>query len=217
MRAREPIVYKMALRRIVPIGLLDFLARIFGPIAALVNGGGLSTESRVRGIFYQIYFGNKRLRVGRRVEISDRKNVRISDDVTLYGDIFLGAPGPHGFISIASNTHIDRFTVVSGNGGVEIGDGCAISAGVLIYSQSNRYERNSPLPILESGIVYSRVVIGSDVWIGAGATVLPGVRIGSHAVIAAGAVVKDNVSEWQIVGGVPANLIGERMSREKQA
>jgi acetyltransferase-like isoleucine patch superfamily enzyme len=53
-------------------------------------------------------------------------------------------------------------------------------------------------------------VIEDDVWIGHGATVLKGVRIGRGAVVAAGAVVTRNVEPYTVVGGVPARLIGRR-------
>lgn len=49
--------------------------------------------------------------------------------------------------------------------------------------------------------------IGRNVWIGANATVLPGVTIGDHAVIAAGAVVTKDVPANTVVGGVPAKVI----------
>lgn len=59
------------------------------------------------------------------------------------------------------------------------------------------------------------VVIGNDVWIGFGATILAGVNIGDGAVIAAGAVVTKDVEPYAIVGGVPAKLIRYRFSNEK--
>lgn len=57
---------------------------------------------------------------------------------------------------------------------------------------------------------YKRIEIGDDVWIGTNAMVLDGVKIGSHAVVAAGAVVTKDVPEYAIVGGVPANVIKYR-------
>jgi acetyltransferase-like isoleucine patch superfamily enzyme len=54
------------------------------------------------------------------------------------------------------------------------------------------------------------VVIEDDVWIGAHVFIRGGVRIGKGAVIAAGAVVVEDVMEYQIVGGVPAKVIGDR-------
>ena len=57
---------------------------------------------------------------------------------------------------------------------------------------------------------YKKVYIGDDVWIGTNAMILDGVTIGSHAVIAAGAVVTKDVPEYAIVGGVPAKIIKYR-------
>lgn len=53
-------------------------------------------------------------------------------------------------------------------------------------------------------------MVGNDVWIGYGATVMPGVRIGDGAIIAAKAVVVDDVPAYGIVGGNPAKLIRKR-------
>lgn len=53
-------------------------------------------------------------------------------------------------------------------------------------------------------------VVGNDVWFGHGATVMPGVRIGHGAIIAAGAVVTSDVPDYGIVGGNPARLIRTR-------
>jgi maltose O-acetyltransferase len=54
------------------------------------------------------------------------------------------------------------------------------------------------------------VIIGDRVWIGYGAIVLPGIQIGDGAVVAAGAVVTKNVDAFKIVGGNPAQVVGER-------
>ncbi|WP_430431169.1 CatB-related O-acetyltransferase [Priestia megaterium] len=61
---------------------------------------------------------------------------------------------------------------------------------------------------------YAQIEVGHDVWIGANAIVLDGVKIGTGAVIAAGAVVTKDVPPYAIVGGVPANIIKYRFSEE---
>lgn len=60
----------------------------------------------------------------------------------------------------------------------------------------------------------ARVVIGNDVWIGHGVTVLPGVRIGDGAILAAGAVVTRDVEPYMIVGGIPARRLKKRFPPE---
>lgn len=59
------------------------------------------------------------------------------------------------------------------------------------------------------------VIIGNDVWIGANVVILPGVKIGDGAIIAAGAVVTKDVEDYAIVGGVPAKVIKYRFTREE--
>jgi acetyltransferase-like isoleucine patch superfamily enzyme len=57
------------------------------------------------------------------------------------------------------------------------------------------------------------VRIGSDVWVGAGVCILRGVTIGDGAVIGAGAVVKHDISPYHVVAGIPAKIIGNRLTR----
>lgn len=54
----------------------------------------------------------------------------------------------------------------------------------------------------------ARIEVGSDVFIGAGATIMPGVRIGDRCVVAAGSVVTRSVPDGSVVGGNPAKIIG---------
>lgn len=61
-----------------------------------------------------------------------------------------------------------------------------------------------------------KVVLGNDVWIGHGAVILPGVKIGTGAGIGAGAVVSKDVLPFAIVGGVPAKLIRYRFDERAQ-
>lgn len=77
-----------------------------------------------------------------------------------------------------------------------------------------KYHENAPFE--NSALRDNRpVIIGNDVWIGANAIILPGVRIGDGAVIAAGAVVTKDVDDYAIVGGVPARVIRYRFQEEE--
>jgi acetyltransferase-like isoleucine patch superfamily enzyme len=96
-------------------------------------------------------------------------------------------------------------------GGIEIGDAVFIGPSVIIWSQNHAYER-CDLRIMDQGYERSKVTIEDDVWIGAGAIILPGVRLSRGTVVAAGAVVTRTTDAYAIVGGVPARPLGSRSS-----
>ena len=64
------------------------------------------------------------------------------------------------------------------------------------------------------GVTKGDIIVEDDVWIGLGATILSGVRIGQGAVIAAGAVVSKNVPPYAIVAGTPAKTLKNRVSND---
>ena len=73
---------------------------------------------------------------------------------------------------------------------------------------------NCDLPMMDQDILAEAVVIEDDVWVGHGAVILKGIRIGSGSIIAAGAVVTRDVPANMIVGGVPARVIASRFKTE---
>jgi acetyltransferase-like isoleucine patch superfamily enzyme len=194
-----------------PAVLVEILARILAPPCGLLAKRYRDgAEERLRGLLSAGRYRALGLRLGRAVAVEGRGAVSLGDDVSLHGGVYLGATGERGRVSIGPRTHVDRNSIVYGQGGVRIGSGCAIASGVIVYSQSNQYRQDPLAPILEQGTVYAEVSIGDDVWIGAGAILLPGVHIGDHAVVAAGSLVRADVEPWQVVAGVPARGIGDR-------
>lgn len=194
----------------VPHLLVEPLAALIGRLGVGFGKEPSGSAARVRGLMLSARSWGKRISIGRNVEIVGRKQVMLGDNVTLAGNTYLNAFGEHGSIEIGDNTHVDQFGVLYGQGGLKIGASCAIAAGVTIYSQTNQYASDPRMPIIDQPVLYRRVVIGDDVWIGARAVILPGVTIGDHAIVAAGAVVRADVPAWTIVGGVPALKIGVR-------
>lgn len=91
-------------------------------------------------------------------------------------------------------------------GPVCIGHHVNLAQGITVTALNHNFN-DTNRRIDEQGITTKPVVIGDDVWIGANAVILPGVSIGSHAVIAAGAVVTSDVEDYTVVGGVPAKVI----------
>ncbi len=101
---------------------------------------------------------------------------------------------------------INDYCVILAHGGVTIGDDVMIAAGTVITSSTHSLDARERLE--RSGgnrrVQSAPVVIEDQVWIGAGAVVLPGVTIGRAAVVAAGAVVSRDVPANAVVRGVPA-------------
>lgn len=112
------------------------------------------------------------------------------------------------YVSIAPDAHLGA----SSQGQIVIGDRCAIASGTRIVTATHD---PNVLPVSKVGINKS-VIIGTDVWIGTAAIILPGVTIHDGAIIAAGAVVSKDVQADCMVGGVPARLIKKLETREKR-
>lgn len=91
-------------------------------------------------------------------------------------------------------------------GPVTIGNHVNLAQGITVTALNHNF-KDTTLRIDEQGISTKPVIIDDDVWIGANAVILPGVTIGKHVVVAAGAVVTKDVPDNCIVGGVPAKTI----------
>lgn len=114
-------------------------------------------------------------------------------------------------VAIGANTVINQQFVVSDSylPLLEIGARVAIAPFVTIICDSN--PNNSCLarhPNIQNFLIArKKVIIGDDVWIGAGVIILPGVTIGTRSVIGAGSVVVENVPSDTIIAGNPARII----------
>lgn len=109
-----------------------------------------------------------------------------------------------GDVTIGDYTRIGIHNTIIGP--VCIGNHVNLAQGITVTALNHNFEDASKR-IDEQGISTKPVVIGDDVWIGANAVILPGVTIGSHCVVAAGAVVTKDVPDNCVVGGVPAKVI----------
>lgn len=112
-------------------------------------------------------------------------------------------------IEAGRNLHVNANVNLYGRGGLVIGDHVLIGPNAVIVSSQHQFARRD-LPIVYQGHAGERTVIGSHVWIGANACVMPGVTIADGTIVAAGAVVTKDTEPYTIVGGVPAEKIGER-------
>lgn len=114
-----------------------------------------------------------------------------------------------GKLTFGARSFVGEYSVIGCNSEIEIGQDVMIAQAVTIRDTDHAFDRLD-LPMNRQGIVTAPISIGDDVWIGHGASILKGVTIGKGAVIAAGAVVNRDVASMEIVGGVPARVIGRR-------
>jgi maltose O-acetyltransferase len=112
-------------------------------------------------------------------------------------------------IAIGQNSGITNRCILDGRGGISIGDEVMIGFESVLITCTHRFE-NPEIPIRKQGFWEAPITIGDDAWLGARVIVLPGMTIGQGAVVAAGAVVTEDVPPYAIVGGVPARSIGSR-------
>ena len=106
---------------------------------------------------------------------------------------------PH-MVRIGENVVVMPGCLMMSAGGITIDDGAMIAANVqLISNNHDLYERQV--------ITCKPVHIGKNAWIGAGATILPGVTVGDNAVVGAASVVTKDVAPDTIVAGNPAKFI----------
>lgn len=103
-------------------------------------------------------------------------------------------------VKFGKNVYVNAGCLMMAAGGIFLDDGAMLAANVQIISNNHDlYQR--------SVITCKPVHIGKNVWVGAGATILPGVTIGDNAVVGAGSVVTKSVEPWTIVAGNPAKVI----------
>ena len=120
---------------------------------------------------------------------------------------------PHSRISIGKDCLIGEYSVIRGQGGVEIGDRVYTSPHTQIIAVNHVFV-DPNIPFVEQGITAQGIVIEDDVWLGSGAIVTDGVRVGKGAVIAAGAVVSQDVPPHTVVAGVPARVVKQIAAKD---
>ncbi len=109
-----------------------------------------------------------------------------------------------GDVIIGDHTRIGLHNTIIGP--VDIGNHVNLAQGITVTALNHNFSDTNKR-IDEQGVSTNPVTIEDDVWVGANAVILPGVTIGEHCVVAAGAVVTKDVPPHSLVAGVPAIVI----------
>lgn len=176
------------------------------------------------------------------VEIANPSHVFLGDNVWLdsYAQLIAGPPahrervktkttlgyrGREGEIHIGSNTHIGKFCVLQGHGGIWIGRDTTIATHSVVYSLTHHhrtgpssetppYERvmkfSSMAPLTEQALIAAPVVIEDATAVGLNSVILPGSSIGRYTWIGAGSLVRGAIPSSVIASGNPARVVKER-------
>ncbi len=113
---------------------------------------------------------------------------------------------PHAGIRIGARSLIGEACILRGQGGITIGNDVFLAPMVQMLAVNHMYHDTSR-PISVQGITAQGITIEDGAWIGGGAIILDGVRIGRNAVVGAGAVVTKDVPDYCIVVGNPARVV----------
>jgi len=117
--------------------------------------------------------------------------------------VFPREQGYDGIVQIGAGSNIGDGTTIDTCDDVILGENVAVGPNCIFYTHDHEY--TSRLTAAWKGDVKTgKIIVGNGAWIGAGVIILPGITIGPMAVVAAGSVVTKDVSENEVVGGVPA-------------
>lgn len=167
----------------------------------------LSLSGALRTMNRRLSVGN-RVRLGKDVHIGLGTKIWASTQLTIEGDVYIGR-----FCTIECDGRIGSGTLIANLVGIVGRDdhdlsAVGVSARRAPWIGDDVFERRGKRVEVE---------IGTDVWIGYGATILSGVTIGRGAIVAAGAVVTRNAAPYSIVAGNPAREVGRRFSDDQIA
>ncbi len=139
------------------------------------------------------------------IEIGD--HTLIGERVSLSAGMVPGTDlGPDPIVRLGRACSIGRGTHIVGHQSITIGDDVFTGPYVYITDQNHGYD-DPDQPIGRQWPHNNPVSVGSGSWIGAGAIILPGTRIGRQSVVAAGAVVRGEFPDHSVLAGVPAKVV----------
>lgn len=200
--------------------MIEYLRVLFNRVYCILKGypaaGYISVNSRI--------IGRAKIRVGRASKIfsgvtldarmhpalaphflgGQMGNIIIGDNCKIKDGTKMYTYG--GTIEIGDSVSINPYCMFYGNGNLRIGRNVLIATHTTIVASNHNFGDTTEL-ITNQGMTCKGIVIGDNVWIGAGVTILDGSVIGEGVVIGAGAVVSGIVEAYSVVAGIPAKTI----------
>ena len=137
-------------------------------------------------------------------ELHGSRAIELGRELFLYRDLYLETQA-QGKIRIGDSVVMSRGVHVVAFAGIEIGAGSMIGEYASLRDANHRF--GDGLDLRSAGHAAAPIKLGRNVWVGRGATILPGVEIGDGAVVGANAVVTRSVAAGDVVAGVPAKSI----------
>lgn len=145
-----------------------------------------------------------RITMGRHCSLGDFSILDIADDPC--------APDRKGSIELGQYVYIgEQCNIRAGGSSIRIGSHSMIANNVVMVSVNHRTDIGNPMMFQPWDYRKEGVEIGEDCWIGSHSTILPGSRIGSGAVIAAGSIIRGDIPPMTIWGGNPARELKRRV------
>ncbi|HEX7688374.1 MAG TPA: acyltransferase [Burkholderiaceae bacterium] len=180
----------------------------------------------VRDMWMRARWRARGVRLARNVVLRSHRpqGIELAADVSIgWGSLLLATtemsalPPDASRLRIGAGTAVNEYCNLRASGGeIRIGRKCLIAQMVTMVASNHGMDPAVPMIDQPWSVAPHSVIVGDDVWIGAGATLLPGARVGNGAVIAAGAVVRGLVPAGEIWGGVPARFLRRRLPAESQ-
>lgn len=164
-----------------------------------------------------LFWGNigRKSKVIRPMRILGEKYMYLGDNVLILNNArmevvrYFGKKKLNGTLKIGNGTSIEQNCHIIAADELVIGEDCMFSADVYISDCEHQYAKGKR--IAEQELIVKKTEIGNGVFVGIGAKIMPGVKLGDNCVIGANAVVTHDVPEGMIVAGVPARIIGENV------
>ena len=169
---------------------------------------------RVIGGFFEQH-SNSNVSSNAEIEIDPSGSITIGQNVQINSDCSFSTKG---VLIIGNGTTFSKGCNINGN--ILIGENTLFGPNVFISSGKHHYKLRSKtireqdadaLAFYPKEDVYSKISIGNDCWIGVNSVIMSGVVLGNGVIVGAGSIVTKSFSDYSIIAGVPAKVIGHRI------